>query len=451
MPSGSFKFTAPKQRSRVSVSKNNLFPWIGYIFFFLMLVLPTTYQLERGVLLAVLLFNGLVFVSLRGWRIAAQVRFWAFVTILTSLFFMLFGAFNDAPGALRVGTVYVLWPFLYLFFIGILRYPEQLQPFYYVLLVAVIVSSIMGIMVVAEKMFGINLFMSAIFEMQGANVGLYEGVIEYLLYNMTTVIYGLPFLLAAVLLPEARSPFRGRWRTVAMLALCLSTVVLLVSGRRAFWLIAGLSPVVVWSLMVSGRMKTFKLRRIVVVGLLGFFLLAVSPFFGVDLQMVWQEFLRAFDFSDVSNLSAYLRREQFFALLAGWLDSPFIGSGLGATASGSLRSVEQPWAYELSYMALLFQTGLIGMFVYCSAVVWVLLKSIKVMRVMPESAALILPVLSGVTCFLIVNATNPYLTKFDYLWVLFLPIAVLNAYLLKGHRSISSSSIGMPGRSYVNA
>ena len=156
MRSGNFKFTATTQRRRVAVSRNSLFPWLGYIFFFLMLVLPTTYQLERGVLLAVLLFIGLVFISLRGWRIAAQVRFWAFVTLLTSLFFMFFGAFNDAPGALRVGTVYVLWPVLYLFFIGILRYPEQLQPFYYVLLVGVIVSSLMGVMVVVEKMFGMK-------------------------------------------------------------------------------------------------------------------------------------------------------------------------------------------------------------------------------------------------------------------------------------------------------
>ena len=221
---------------------------------------------------------------------------------------------------------------------------------------------------------------------------------------------------------------------MALLALFLCTIALLVSGRRAFWLIAGLSPVVVWSLMVSGRMLTFNLRRVFVVGFLCFFLVAVSPFFGVDLQMVWQDFLRAFDFSDVSNLSAYLRREQFFALLEGWFESPLIGSGLGATATGSLRSVEQPWAYGLSYMALLFHTGVIGVLLYCSAVVWVLWKSIKVMRAMPESVSQVLPALAGLTCFLVINATNPYLCKFDYLWVLFLPIGVLNACLLQGNR-----------------
>jgi O-antigen ligase len=166
-----------------------------------------------------------------------------------------------------------------------------------------------------------------------------------------------------------------------------------------------------------------------------FFLIPFSSFFGVDLLKVWQEFLRAFDFSDVSNLSAYLRREQFFSLLEGWIDAPLFGHGHGTSASGSLRSDDMPWAYELSYMSLLFHTGLVGVIVYSSSVGWVFWKSIQVVRSRPESAALFLPVLSGLACFLIANATNPYLGKFDYLWTLFLPIGVLNAYLLQEARS----------------
>lgn len=442
MPSGRFESIAMKQRSGVTVSKSTLFSWLGYIFFFLMLVLPTTYQLERGVCLAVLLFYGAAFAMFGGLRIVPQVILWTFVTLIASSFFMLLGAFNDAPGALRVGTVFILWPIVYFLFIGILHQTEKISPFYHVILAAVVVSSIMGVMVVAEKMFGVNLVLSAIFEAQGASFGLYDGVVEYRLYNTTTVIYGLPFLLAAIFLPKEQSPFRGRWRGVALVALCLSIIILLVSGRRAFWLIAGISPVVVWVLMVTARIKTLNVRRVLLLTLLCFFLVAISPFFGIDLQRVWQEFLSAFDFSDISNMSSYLRREQFFALYAGWLDFPLIGNGLGATASGSLRSVEQPWAYELSYMALLFHTGLVGMLVYCSAVVWIFFKSIKVLRSCPDSVGLILPALSGLACFLIANATNPYLAKFDYLWTLFLPIAVLNAYLLKGRRSILSSSTG---------
>jgi hypothetical protein len=44
-----------------------------------------------------------------------------------------------------------------------------------------------------------------------------------------------------------------------------------------------------------------------------------------------------------------------------------------------------------------------------------------------------LPVLAGMTCFLIANATNPYLGKFDCLWVIFLPIALINYGLLNSN------------------
>ncbi len=430
------EYNLNKRKEGIYNSNSLFFSWLGYIFFFLMLVLPTTYQLQRGVLLAVLLLNGVVYALLRGWSLDVRLIFWAFITLTASLFFMLLGAFNDGPGALRVGTVNVLWPILYLFFVGILCRPEKIKPFYCVILFAVIVSAVMGIMVVSERMFGINLFMASIFEELDAGVGLYEGYVEYRLDNMTTVIYGFPFLLATVLLPKDRSPFKGRWRIAAVLGLCLCIVILLVSGRRGFWLIAGFSPLVVWILMASARIKTFSLSRFFSVFLLCSFLVAISTFLGVDLQKVWQQFLRAFDFSDVSNMSAYLRREQFFVLLEGWFDSPLIGHGHGTSASGSLRSVEQPWAYELSYMSLLFHTGAIGMLIYSSSVGWVFWKSIQVMRATPESVTLVLPALSGLTCFLIANATNPYLGKFDYLWVLFLPIGILNAYLLKSQRSI---------------
>ena len=45
------------------------------------------------------------------------------------------------------------------------------------------------------------------------------------------------------------------------------------------------------------------------------------------------------------------------------------------------------------------------------------------------------PILVGTTCFLIGNATNPYLAKFDYIWVIFLPVTVINLWLLDTSRS----------------
>jgi hypothetical protein len=37
-----------------------------------------------------------------------------------------------------------------------------------------------------------------------------------------------------------------------------------------------------------------------------------------------------------------------------------------------------------------------------------------------------LATLVGFTCFLVGNATNPYLEKYDLMWVIFLPVALIN-------------------------
>ena len=75
--------------------------------------------------------------------------------------------------------------------------------------------------------------------------------------------------------------------------------------------------------------------------------------------------------------------------------------------------------------------GLVGILVYGSAVICLFARGIAVTRQQPEAAIILIPLLSGLFCFLIANATNPYLEKFDHMWVLFLPVAFLNAFLLK--------------------
>tara|TARA_B110000971_G_C19803123_1_gene405305 strand:- start:163 stop:378 length:216 start_codon:yes stop_codon:yes gene_type:complete len=47
-----------------------------------------------------------------------------------------------------------------------------------------------------------------------------------------------------------------------------------------------------------------------------------------------------------------------------------------------------------------------------------------------SAIGLLAPQLVALVCFLIINASNPYLGKFDYLWTIFLPIASINAISL---------------------
>ena len=90
-----------------------------------------------------------------------------------------------------------------------------------------------------------------------------------------------------------------------------------------------------------------------------------------------------------------------------------------------------PWAYELTYLALLFQTGLVGTGFYTAGVIWIYVTGIGVLRGGGPLGRMMFPTLVGLSCFLIANGTNPYLPRFDGLWVIFLPVALINLWLIE--------------------
>ena len=79
----------------------------------------------------------------------------------------------------------------------------------------------------------------------------------------------------------------------------------------------------------------------------------------------------AFNLSSGTSEDVIVRKAQYIAMMGEWANTPFLGTGLGGVAS-YIRSSEQPWAYELSYVALLYHTGFIGLLIYSAGVIWTL-------------------------------------------------------------------------------
>ena len=48
---------------------------------------------------------------------------------------------------------------------------------------------------------------------------------------------------------------------------------------------------------------------------------------------------------------------------------------------------------------------------------------------------MLLPNLAGMISFLIANSSNPYLAAFGHLWVIFLPIGIVNFFLNQDSRN----------------
>lgn len=411
----------------------SLFLFLGLLFFFLMIIVPNTYQVARGCLLSVICLGAFIGALFGSWRLDKRIIIILLMTVSASLIFMLNGMAHGAPGALRVGTVNVLWPLLYVFFAGFFRQPKIVVKFHNTIIYGIIVAAIMGLLLVGEAISGKNWGIQSMLAFQGAAAGVHDGYSEYMLFNMSTLIYGFPFLVTLYLLKD-RTDMSGLKQDVLLwIALILTILSAAVSGRRAFWLIILLSPFIIsFLLLVSGQYRALKKIMKIFLPLL-IIVLAMSFTFVFDIGGLGKAFL-----SVSEEFSSGPRHDQFSVLMTEWMEKPLLGHGAGAAAEGIIRSKKMAWSYELSYVALLFSTGIIGICIYSAAVAWIFISGNSIVRRTPEAAPILLPSLAALAGFLIANATNPYLEQFDYLWTLFLPVAVINAYRTSMVASISS-------------
>ena len=419
-------------------SVTTLAAWPGYILFFLMLFVPTRYQPVKAILLALVLSIILTNILMHGGkiRIHKTVLRWTVFYLALGFLWISLGFMHDAPGALCVSTVYLLWPLVYTGLVAGISNERILRTIIQMLVFATIAIALYSASYILHAAGLLPEFLYIDID-QGQAIGFYSGYVEYRLFSISSLLFSVPFLIAALLTwpKNSEMPVSRRWLWIAFV---LGIILVLLSGRRALLLVVVVSPVIALTLRHflpgHGRVRNTKLVIRVFAGaalLLPVIVFYLSSVFDFDMRSVWEMFSEGFDFT--RSGSALARYEQFFALVDGWSQHPLLGAGHGAGVAYS-RSSEMSWAYELSYLALLFQTGLLGFLAYASGMVWIYWMGIRMIRSGDTIGLYMLPVLVGMSCFLIGNATNPYLGKYDYIWVIFLPVAFINCWLLQRRR-----------------
>jgi hypothetical protein len=407
------------------------------LFFLLMLVLPASFQIQRGILLSILIIFSLRGNNLRTIKYYTPIVYITIVNVFFSIFFFLNGIIQHAPGAYNVTSVFIFWPLLYLYFIGHLSNKDQVIKYIKCIMWGGILSAILVLLYILNTLGISSVAIPSISIAQDYSV-LYEGgAFKLNGANLTTIMYCCIFCLTIVFLPSKYNTLNKQSKRLAILSLIVCLIFVFLSGRRAFWLVCGISPIIIiltFALakinMNYGKITIITSGVIVLIGL-------TLSILAIDNENLKKRFITSLQFDNPDDESNQIRHEQYIALMEGWYKHPLIGSGLGASAVGSIRDDTAPWAYELSYVALLFQTGLIGILVYSLSIFWIVYKSIMLCRVDVSNAILLIPQLVALVCFLFINATNPYLAKFDYLWVIFLPIATINAILLNKKKVIN--------------
>jgi len=404
----------------------------GFALLFLMLFVPAAYQPLKACLLLVIVAALLSRIAAdRRIALHPEVAWGCLLFSVVGMAYVLRGYLSGAPGALRVSTVYVIWPLTNALLMTGLAQEARLWR-----LARVLVATTLAICFYCASyiLWSAGWWPDVLYPALDAKqrIGFYDGFIEFNVTSQSSLLFLVPFVAAAILCWPRRGAVARIW---LWLALTLGLIMGLLSGRRAFQLVLALTPLVAltfWRMLPrdqrAERRSNIKRSMVSAIAVAALALVVLQTIYGFNPNVVWATFKTGFHFS--TDPVAHTRATQFDALIDGWLSSPLFGSGHGAQAPGVIRSENTPWAYELAYMALLFHTGLLGLLFYALGVSWIYLEGVRVIRRGSVLSPLMASVLTGTSTFLIANATNPYLEKFDCVWTLFLPLAIVNASLL---------------------
>jgi len=202
----------------------------------------------------------------------------------------------------------------------------------------------------------------------------------------------------ALLLAELASLGTSRARSWGLALLIGSTYL---SHTRGIWLgmsivCAGVLLLLFWRQADAPR-RRFSIRLVSGLALLGI-ALGVGMLFGAVPRPTF-----------LADTSAGLREEQAPKLWHAFEHNPVLGDGLGAVVRPRfVRNPEAPWSYELTYLQLLFQVGVIGLLAVLALPLAAVRRGLReaasgAIRAAPLAGAM------AILGVLVASATNPYL------------------------------------------
>jgi|GEM_PF-2685004 len=398
---------------------------------FLCLFVPTAYVLFKVSVILIILIGVSAKIYSSSIFLNRNTCFAVLAYCLFGLLNSIHGEFNGAPGAIRVLTVMALWPLFYLLFAIQLNHQNAvrwLNSVFTVALVAILIYSLIFLGHAFNTVPDILYFKLD----QGNAVGVYDGFVEYNLFSISSLLFLVPLFTHRLICKlKINRAIPKKSATIEICILIFALILCLLSGRRALQLVILLTPILVISseLILGQRVRdlinnliSWRFSVTVVVIFLGF--LTFLRFFTVDIDkdVVLYNMLGGFDFTGESDESASVRYQQYESLMSAWWNGNiFFGAGNGSCTEVLRDTGDMPWSYELTYIYILFSTGIVGVVFYTTWFGWGLLRLRHALILRKDLLKYITPIVTGIFAFLIATATNPYLGKFDYLWIVFLP------------------------------
>ena len=345
--------------------------------------------------------------------------------------FVLWGMMNGGRGTAETLMVYVLGPVAYWFVIQGIDNRSAVRRLHIALLICTFVVSVLVILKMLSVFGYSSHFIDTVLALFPEDRFLVPG--RYSPRIMSSLLFLAPYSISSfVLHGDSHSSMP---RSVLGIALAPVIVSVIISGRNVLLLVILILPILLlvslkWLSDDLAKTVLVRIRRLALV-----YALTVTVAFALAPRYVeWSPKLAGkaliAAFNPSRSEGARVRFEEAEELMASAAASPLVGHGLGKGIDGYVRDSERPWRYELRPLALLAQVGVIGLLLYLAGLLWMYRTAFAVAASSPRMAPAVVVMMVSITCVIIGDATNPYLDQVGRLWMLFMPIGVLNASLL---------------------
>lgn len=389
---------------------------IWQMLLFLMIFIPRKGQQIKLVFLLLLLFFSVIGILKKGSiRLSREIVIFYLFHLSYVIFSGFKGLLKGNPGAIDFLRVNFIYYIIFLIILFDFRKVEILNRTIKTIVISANCISIYTIMLLLVKL-GIWPERFFIYFDVTSNVGIHKGYTHLVNTNLSMMIFILPFFLTLYLNKVILDDIK---KFTLLLAIILGMTATLLSGRRILWL-SFVIPILFyylkpqrWNVKERIKMNTI---LIITISLIILFISKNSYF---SLEGIIDRLFSAFN----RNIED-IRFLQMEALWNGFLENPISGSGAGQGVKAVVRSVSSPWIYEMTYNLILYNSGIIGSFVFCSGHIYMIYALFKKRGIKPLIGE---GLLVGYIVMLFASGTNPYFTSsFDFLWFIIFPLLFLN-------------------------
>lgn len=418
-------YRKPEQDIFISLYHVTGIPWLV-----LSLAFPGEFTVIKYVLLILIIVVVVTEILVKDLKFNKNILLGVLLILTTNLLYLLYSCIKSRLIGIQIDysliKMFIFTPIVAFLLSNIIRDKEMFLRFFKLLLIItffiVFLDSfyVLGRLLSLSWLDKINLSIFGSFKFQ-------EEYIEARITNHSSLIFLLPVVVFINLVNAFKDKLFLRLNSVTLI---LGIFVTLVSGRRALQLSVllsfFLSFVFILFLRLNINKKVIKnMFFLFLFALLGLLLTdyLLKKFTSRSIEDILVTFLKGFDWEFTS--SGQVRILQTQLLVRGWLESPFVGHGLGSFISTFIRSVDTPWSYEMVYLSLLYQLGIIGVVVYIIILVSIIIAIIKKILKYKDISFYFLSILSGFVCFIVAGATNPLV---DYVWVWSIVLACIKLF-----------------------